>query len=77
MAEKFDVIEQARLSAYFADMQEEQFQEKLRRIVSISTIIQSNCFIIAHAHVFPMLNKSFSTCRDSNMYIYRTVRQSS
>ena len=62
MAEKFDVIEQARLSAYFADMQEEQFQEKLRRIVSIFTIFQL-IPSLSLMHMFslfsPQLNNSF------------------
>ena len=38
MSNKPDVIEQARLSAYFAEMQEEFFEDKLRRIVSFQVV---------------------------------------
>ena len=41
MSKKTDVIEQARLAAYFSEMQEEFFEDKLRRIVSLFPFIFS------------------------------------
>ena len=42
MSKKPDIIDQARLSAYFAEMQEEFFEDKLRRIVSFQVAIFHN-----------------------------------
>ena len=47
---KRDVIEQARLSAYFTEMSDEIFKEKLRKIVSFS-LFSYVASIIAHARV--------------------------
>ena len=54
------MIEQARLSAYFADMQEEQFQDKLRRIVSV-LLYFNQIPLLSPTHVFSLfvLNQSF------------------
>ena len=48
---KRDVIEQARLSAYFTEMSDDIFKEKLRRIVSIPTL-NSLDLILSLTHVF-------------------------
>ena len=48
MSKKTDVIDQARLAAYFAEMQEDFFEHKLRRIVSFYLNFFPNTVIIAH-----------------------------
>ena len=48
---KRDVIDQARLSAYFTEISDDIFKEKLRRIVSIPTLNSLN-LILSPTHVF-------------------------
>ena len=51
MSKQSDIIDQARLSAYFADMQEEFFEDKLKRLVSLFSKIPKNCYYRSLRHV--------------------------
>ena len=60
MSKKTDVIEQARLAAYFSEMQEEFFEDKLRRIVSLFPLIFTKyCNYRPPQHVLPYLTSFF------------------